>query len=37
MMVDVSKNRIDEIDKLISKHHPEAEIEGAEPTKPAFP
>jgi hypothetical protein len=37
MMVDVPKNRIDEIDNLVKKHHPEAEIEGTEPTMPAFP
>jgi hypothetical protein len=37
MMVDVPKNRVDEIDDLVKKHHPEAEIEGTEPTIPAFP
>ncbi|MGD8999796.1 MAG: DUF1269 domain-containing protein, partial [Granulosicoccaceae bacterium] len=31
MMVDVPKNRVDEIDDLVKKHHPEAEIEGTEP------
>ena len=37
MMVDVAKGRVDEIDDLVKKHHPEAEIEGTEPTIPAFP
>jgi len=37
MMVDVSKDRVEEIDDLVKKHHPEAEIEGTEPTIPAFP
>ena len=37
MMVDVAKSRVDEIDDLVKKHHPEAEIEGTEPTIPAFP
>jgi len=37
MMVDVPKERIDEIDELVKKHHPEAKIEGTEPTIPAFP
>jgi hypothetical protein len=37
MMVDVQKSRVDEITDLIRKHHPEAEIEGTEPTIPAFP
>ena len=37
MMVDVPKQRVDEITDLIKKHHPEAEIEGTEPVIPAFP
>jgi hypothetical protein len=37
MMVDVPKDRIEEIDGLVKKHHPEAEIEGTEPTVPPFP
>ena len=37
MMVDVPKTRVEEIDDLVKKHHPEAEIEGTEPTIPAFP
>lgn len=37
MMVDVPKTRVDDINMLVFKHHPEAEVEGAEPTIPAFP
>lgn len=37
MMVDVPKERADEIDELVKKHHPEAETHGTEPTIPAFP
>ena len=37
MLVDVPKDRVEEIDELVKKHHPEADIEGTEPTVPAFP
>ncbi len=37
MMVDVPKGRVAEIEALVSKHHPDAEIEGTEPTVPPFP
>lgn len=37
MMVDVPKSRVEEIEHLVRKHHPEAECEGTEPTIPAFP
>jgi hypothetical protein len=37
MLVDIRKTRVDEIEKLVKKHHPEAEIQGTEPTIPAFP
>jgi hypothetical protein len=37
MMVDVAKDRVDEIDDLVKKHHPEAEIKGTEPSIPEFP
>ncbi|MCG6938104.1 MAG: DUF1269 domain-containing protein [Gammaproteobacteria bacterium] len=37
MMVDVAKDRVDEIDDLVKKHHPEAELKGAEPSIPEFP
>ena len=37
LMVDVPKNRIDEITHLIRKHHHDAKQFGEEPTIPAFP
>jgi hypothetical protein len=37
LMVDVAKNKVNEITDLVKTHHPEAEVEGTEPTIPAFP
>lgn len=37
MLVDVPKPRVHEIEELVRSHHPEAEIEGTEPTIPPFP
>ena len=37
LMIDIPKDRVDEITDLVKKHHPEAEVEGTEPTIPAFP
>lgn len=37
MMADVPKARTLEYEELVHKHHPEADIEGVEPTIPAFP
>ena len=37
MLVGVPKTRVDEIEKLVQKHHPEVGIQGTEPTIPAFP
>jgi hypothetical protein len=37
LMIDIPKNRVDEVTDSVKKHHPEAEIEGTEPTIPAFP
>jgi len=37
LMIDVPKKRVDEVTGSVKKHHPEAEIEGTEPTIPAFP
>jgi hypothetical protein len=37
MMVDVPKDRVEEIETLVKSHHPEADVEGADPTIPAFP
>lgn len=36
-MVDVPKDRVENIEALIKKHHPEAECAGTEPEIPAFP
>jgi hypothetical protein len=36
-MIDVPKDRVDEIEDLIKKHHPDAEFGGTEPRIPAFP
>jgi hypothetical protein len=33
----VPKTRVAEFEDLVHDHHPEAEIEGTEPTIPAFP
>jgi len=37
VMVDVPKDRVEDIEELVKKHHPEAECEGTEPTIPPFP
>lgn len=37
MLVDVPKRRVEEIEQLVKLHHRDAEIEGVEPTIPAFP
>lgn len=37
MMVDVPKDRVADFEDMIRQHHPEADIEGADPTIPAFP
>jgi hypothetical protein len=37
MLIDVPKDRVDEITELVKQHHPEAHVEGAEPHIPAFP
>ena len=37
MMVDVPKERVEEIEALVQQHHPEADIGGTEPHIPAFP
>ena len=37
MLIDVPKARVDEITELVKSHHPEAHVEGTEPTIPAFP
>ncbi len=37
MMVDVRRDRVEEIEGLIRKHHPDADCMGTEPIIPAFP
>lgn len=37
LMADVPKARVDEINALIAKHHPEADLHGTEPAMPVFP
>lgn len=37
LMVDVPRGRVDEIEALLARSHPEAHCEGHEPTVPAFP
>lgn len=37
MLVDVPKARVDEIEGMIKQHHPDAEMEGTDPTIPVFP
>ena len=37
VLVDVAKDRVDEIQGSVKKHHPDADFEGTEPTIPAFP
>ncbi len=37
MMVDVPAPRVEEIESLVKRHHQEADVEGTDPTIPAFP
>jgi len=37
VFVDVARTRVDEIEELVRKHHPEADIKGVEPMMPPFP
>jgi hypothetical protein len=37
MMVDLPRERVDEIEALVKGHHPEADIEGTDAHVPAFP
>jgi hypothetical protein len=37
MMVDVQHHRIEDIEAVVRRHHPEAELEGIEPNMPLFP
>lgn len=37
VLVDVKRERVAEIEELVKKHHPDADIEGTEPHIPVFP
>lgn len=37
LMVDVPRDRVEQVHQMVQKHHPEAQFEGTEPTIPAFP
>jgi hypothetical protein len=37
VLVDVPRDRVDDIQNLVKKHHADADFEGTEPTIPAFP
>ena len=37
MMVDVPKTKVEEIEKLVHSHYPQAQMGGTEPNIPAFP
>jgi hypothetical protein len=37
MMVDVPRDRVEEIEALVRAAHPEAELQGVEPNQPIFP
>ena len=37
MMIDVPRDRVEEIEGLVTGHHPEAELEGIDPNIPIFP
>jgi len=36
-LVDVAKDRVEEIETMVKMHHPDADVEGTEPHIPAFP
>lgn len=37
MLIDVPRDRVAEIEALVKRLHPEADLEGLEPTVPEFP
>jgi hypothetical protein len=37
LMIDAPRTRVEEIETVIRRHHPEAELEGLEPNIPEFP
>jgi hypothetical protein len=37
LMVNVARDRVDEIEECVKQHHPEAKLEGIDPHIPIFP
>jgi hypothetical protein len=37
MLVDIPRKRLEEIQEIVTRHHPEAEFDGIEPLQPPFP
>jgi len=37
MMIDIPRRRVEEIEEIVHRNHPESRCEGTEPTIPAFP
>jgi hypothetical protein len=37
LMVDVRRDRVEEVEKMVTRHHPDAELEGIDPNIPIFP
>lgn len=37
LMVDVHRDRVEEVEGLVTRHHPQAELEGVDPNVPIFP
>lgn len=37
ILVDIPRQRLNEIQDIVTKHHPEAEFDGIEPMQPPFP
>jgi hypothetical protein len=37
MMIDVPRARVEQVEALVTRHHPEAELEGTDPNIPLFP
>jgi hypothetical protein len=37
VLIDVPRNRVDEIEEMVMRHHPDVDIEGTEPMMPPFP
>jgi hypothetical protein len=37
MMVDVPRDKVEAVEALVTRHHPEAELEGVDPNIPIFP